>query len=407
METVKGFKDYTGEEARKRAEIRKIIVDTFEKYNFEPAETPIVEYKEFVQGENKQDEAVSDIFKLKDKGERELALRYEFTFQLKRLMQNKKLPYRRYQIGEVFRDEPVTSNRFRQFVQCDVDVVGSKIRDEVEILSISKEILNRLGIKFVIYFNNRKLLNEILEEQGITGKDKIDIIKEIDKFDKLPEKEVRENMKKYNAEKIIDVLKKPESYFSKYNSYKELKEFEEYLELYNVEARFSPSLSRGLSYYNGTVFEIKTDKMNDKSKISLASNSSSVTWMKETICGGGSYEFNGVQCTGISFGLDRLSMLADFNFTKNSVLIVSLNEDKQAIKIADMLRERGDAVSIFYGKPSKALEYANSWNIKQVIFVGAEEVKTKKFKVKDMITGKEKTLTLEKRTKKNIVVQRK
>ena len=389
METVKGFKDYTGEEARKRAEIRKILVDTFEKYNFEPVETPIVEYREFVQGENKQDEAVSDIFRLKDKGERDLALRYEFTFQLKRLMQNKKLPFRRYQIGEVFRDEPVTGNRFRQFVQCDVDIVGSRIRDEVEILSIAKEVLSKIGIKYVIYFNNRKLLNEIILEQGITGENRISVIKEIDKLDKLSEKEVKENLRKYGADKIIDILKKPRSYFEKYVSYKEVKEFEEYLNLYKVEAVFSPSLARGLSYYNGTVFEIKTDKM------------------RETICGGGSYEFNGVQSTGISFGLDRLAMLADFNFTKNSVLIVSLNEDKQAIKIAGMLRERGDRVSIFYGKPSKAMEYANSWNIKQVIFVGAEEVKTKKFKVKDMLTGKEKILILEKRTKKNVIVQRK
>jgi histidyl-tRNA synthetase len=388
-ETVKGFKDYTGEEARKRAEIRKILVDTFEKYGFEPAETPIVEYREFVQGENKQDEAVSDIFKLKDKGERDLALRYEFTFQLKRLMQNKKLPYRRYQIGEVFRDEPVNTNRVRQITQCDIDVIGSKIRDEVEILSIAKEVLNKLGIKFVIYFNSRKLLNELLDKEGINEKDWIDVIKEIDKLDKLPEKEVKENLKKYNAEKILEVLKKPESYFSRYSSYNELKELREFLDLYKVDATFSPALSRGLSYYNGTVFEIKTDKM------------------KETICGGGSYEFNGVQCTGISLGLDRLSMLADFDFRKNSVLIVSLNEDKQAIKIAEMLRERGDAVSIFYGKPSKALEYANSWNIKQVIFVGAEEVKKKKFKVKDMITGKEKILTLEKRTKKNLILQKK
>ena len=389
METVKGFKDYTGEEARKRAEIRKILVDTFEKYGFEPAETPLVEYREFVQGENKQDEAVSDIFKLKDKGERDLALRYEFTFQLKRLMQNKKLPYRRYQIGEVFRDEPVSGNRFRQFVQCDVDIIGSKIRDEVEILSLAKEVLERIGIKSKIYFNNRKLLNEIFEEQGISGKDKIDVIREIDKLDKLPEKEVKENLKKYGAEKILEIINKPKSYFTKYPSYKELKEFEEYLDFYKVEAVFSPSLARGLSYYNGTVFEIKTDKM------------------KETICGGGSYEFNDTQCTGISFGLDRLSILANFNYGKNSVLIVSLNEDKQAIKIAEMLRERGDIVSIFYGKPSKALEYANSWSIKQVIFVGAEEVKTKKFKVKDMISGKEKFLTLEKRTKKNVIIQRK
>ncbi len=388
METVKGFRDYTGEEARKRAEIRKILVDTFEKYGFEPTETPLVEYRDFVQGENKQDEAVSDIFKLKDKGERDLALRYEFTFQLKRLMQGKKLPYKRYQIGEVFRDEPVTANRFRQFVQCDIDVVGSKIRDEVEILSIAKNILDKIGIKSVIYFNNRQLLNEILNQEGINPKNKIEVIKEIDKLDKLTEKEVRENLKKYNAGKILDIFKKPDNYFSKYVSYKDVKEFKEYLGLYGLDAVFSPSLARGLSYYNGTVFEIKTDKM------------------KETICGGGSYEFNGVQCTGISLGLDRLSILAKFDLNKNSVLVVSLNEDKQAIKIASMLRERGDRVSVFYGKPSKALEYANSWNISQVIFVGAEEVKKKKFKVKDMITGREKLLTLEKRTKKNVIVQR-
>jgi histidyl-tRNA synthetase len=389
IETVKGFKDYTGEEARKRAEIRKILVDTFEKYGFEPAETPIIEYREFVQGENKQDEAVSDIFKLKDKGERDLALRYEFTFQLKRLMQGKKLPYKRYQIGEVFRDEPVNSNRVRQILQCDIDVIGSKVRDEVEILSIAREILNKIGIKFVIYFNNRKLLNELLEKEGVNEKDKVNVIKEIDKLDKLPEKEVKGNLKKYNAEKVLEIFKKPENYFLKYESYKEVKEFQEYLSIYGVEAKFTPSLARGLSYYNGTVFEIRTDKM------------------RESICGGGSYEFNGVQCTGISLGLDRLAMLSNFNFTKNSVLIVSLNEDKQAIKIASMLRDKGDAVSIYYGKPSKALEYANSWNIKQVIFVGAEEVKKKKFKVKDMVTGKEKLLTLEKRTKKNVIVQRK
>jgi histidyl-tRNA synthetase len=391
METVKGFNDYTGKEARKRAEIRKILVETFEKYGFEPAETPIIEYRDFVQGDNKQDEAVSDIFKLKDKGGRDLALRYEFTFQLKRLMQNKKLPYKRYQIGEVFRDEPVSTNRFRQIVQSDVDIIGSKIKDEVEILSLSKQILEKLGIKFKIYFNNRKFLNEILEKEGIKEKDKIGVIKEIDKIGKLSEKEIKENLKKFAGGKILDILKKEKKFFEKYASYSEIKEFEEIIKIYGLEkyVEFLPSLSRGLSYYNGTVFEIKTDKI------------------KETICGGGSYEFNGIQCTGIAFGLDRLSILAKIPEKNNSVLIVSLNEDKQAIKIADVMRGRGDDVSIFYGKPSKALEYANSYNIKQVIFVGAEEVKKKRFKVKDMITGKEKLLTLEKRTKKNVIVQRK
>jgi len=128
IETVKGFKDFTGEEAEKREEIRKILVECFENYGFEPAETPIVEYKEFVKGENVTDEAVSDIFKLQDKGKRDLALRYEFTFQLKRLMLGRKLPYKRYSIGPVFRDEPVSGNRMRQFTQCDVDIVGAETK---------------------------------------------------------------------------------------------------------------------------------------------------------------------------------------------------------------------------------------------------------------------------------------
>src|SRR3989338_7231349 len=179
-ERVKGFNDFTEEEAQKRAEIRKILVETFEKYGFQPAETPIIEYEEFVRGENEKDEAVSDIFKLKDKGKRNLALRYEFTFQLKRLMQNKKLPYKRYQIGEVFRDEPVSSNRFRQFTQCDVDVIGSTIKDDAEILAISNEILKRLNIEPIILINNRALLNEILDGQKIKNKE--EVIKEIDKL---------------------------------------------------------------------------------------------------------------------------------------------------------------------------------------------------------------------------------
>jgi len=330
-----------------------------------------------------------NIFKLKDKGERDLALRYEFTFQLKRLMQNKKLPYKRYQIGEVFRDEPISANRFRQFIQCDVDVAGSKIKDEAEILALTKKVLNKLNIKFIIYFNNRKLLNEILDKEEI--KEKNLVMKEIDKLDKLPEKEIRDNLKKFNAEEILNLFSKPEKYFEKYQSYSEIKELKQELENYGItnEVRFLPSLARGLSYYNGTVFEVKTDKV------------------KETITAGGSYMFNGIQCTGISFGLDRLSILSNIKDNQNNVLIVSLNEDKQAIKIANKLREMNNNVSIFYGKPSKALEYANSYNITQVIFVGAEEVKKKQFKIKDMVTGKERILTLEKKTKKNVIIQRK
>src|SRR3989338_10630163 len=131
-EVVKGFSDYTGEEAIKREKIRKVIEETFNLYGFEPAETPIIENEEFVIGENKSDEAVSVRYKLEDRGKRKLALRYEFTFQLKRLAQNKKLPYKRYQIGYNFRDEPVREGRTRQFIQCDADIVDSTTKDEAE-----------------------------------------------------------------------------------------------------------------------------------------------------------------------------------------------------------------------------------------------------------------------------------
>ena len=386
---VKGFNDSSGKDALKRAEIKKVLVDTFEKYGFNPAETPIIEYEEFVRGENAQDEAVSDIFKLQDKGKRKLALRYEFTFQLKRLMQNKKLPFKRYQIGEVFRDEPVSANRFRQFTQCDVDVIGSTMKDEAEILALIKDIFDKFGVDSVISFNNRKLLNEILEKEKIKEKDRINVIKEIDKLDKIPQKEIKDNLKKYGAEKVLEIVKKDKGFFEKYDSYLEIEKFEKYLKNYGIKAKFEPSLSRGLSYYNGTVFEIKTSKM------------------KESICAGGSYEFDGIQCTGISLGLDRLSSLLKIKEDKRKVLIVSLNEDKKAIEIAKKLRRFGSFVSIFYGKPSKALEYANAYNIQQVIFVGAQEVKKKVFKVKNMVTGREKVLVLEKRSKKDLIMTRK
>jgi len=370
-DTVKGFKDYTEEEAMKKAEIKKLLVGTFENYGFEPAETPIVEYEEFVKGENEKDEAVSDIFKLRDKGNRALALRYEFTFQLKRIANNKKLPYRRYQIGEVFRDEPVSSNRFRQFTQCDIDVVGSSIKDEAEILTITKEILTNLGVEPIILVNNRKLLNEILESEKIKERDREKVLVEIDKFGKISEDEIKKNLKKYKAENVLKVLKKGESYFKKFPAYKEVLELIAYCLYYKVKILFSPTIIRGLSYYNGNVFEVKAKGIRD------------------TIVGGGSYNINGIQSTGISFGLERLSTLSKLKKTEKRILVLSINEDKKAIELAQKLRKSGKNVIILFGNPSKALNYANSKGINEVIFVGKEEVKKKKYKIKNMITGKE------------------
>ncbi len=382
MKTVKGFKDVSGKEAEKRESIRKILVETFEKYGFEAAETPVIEYEKFVKGDNSEDEAVSDIFKLKDKGKRKLALRYEFTFQLKRLMKNKKLPYKRYSIGPVFRDEPVSTNRLRQFTQADVDIIGvSKIpaREEAEILALTNNALKKLRVQPEILVNNRTLLNEILESEKIKEKDREQVLREIDKYDKLPEKQIRKNLKKYKAERIIDCLKKGEKYFDKFQAYKEIISLIDYCRSYKIKVKFSPTLVRGLSYYKGSIFEVKAKGI------------------KESLAAGGSYEFNGKQCTGIAFGLERLFLLADLKNEKEKYLIISLEQERKAIKVAEKLRKKGNRVSIYYGKPSKALEYANSYNYTKAVFIGSQELdmlKKDKIKVKDLKTGKEKVVRL-------------
>ncbi len=378
---VKGFRDFTGNEAEKFAEIKKIILKNFERYNFEPAETPVIEREEFVRGEKSQekDEAISDIFKLKDKGKRNLALRYEFTFQLKRLMNNKKLPYKRYEIGPVFRDEPATGNRLRQFTQCDADVVGISqevpARDESEVLALANDILKELGIEPVILINNRKLLNEILEDCGVK-KNREEVLREIDKFGKISEKEIKANLKKFKAEKVLDALKQGEDYFNEFESYKEIVSLMDYCRQYGFEVKFSPTIIRGLSYYNGTVFEIKAKGI------------------KETIIAGGSYKFNNVQCTGISFGIERLMAVEKLKLQKDKFLIVSLGEDDAAIKLSAKMRGWNDNVSVYYGKPSKALEYANAYGFTKVIFLGEKEIKARKAKVKDMKSGKESLIEL-------------
>lgn len=375
-EPIKGFRDYTGQEALKRQQVQRIIENVCNNYGFAPAETPVIEDEEFVRGDNSGDEAVSDTYKLTDKGGRKLALRYEFTFQLKRIIKGKKLPYRRYQIGPVFRDEPVAENRTRQFTTCEIDIIGSTLKDDAEILSVANQICQSLNINPVtIYFNNRQLMNEILEKEGVKTSDFKQVIREIDKLDKLSEEEVSNNLKKFGAQNIIKIFKQSEKAFQKYSSYSKILEVKNYCESLGFKVVFQPSLARGLSYYNGTVFEIKADAM------------------KQTILGGGSYPVN--ETVGVGFGtsIERLSALANINLPRTEYLIVSLNQDEKAIALAQKLRSKGSSCVIFYGKPSKALDYANAYDIGKAVFVGEKEVKEKKFTIKDLISGKEEKLS--------------
>jgi histidyl-tRNA synthetase len=206
-----------------------------------------------------------------------------------------------------------------------------------------------------------------MQSEKIKEEDRMQVIKEIDKLDKLTEKEVKENLKKYKAENLLDIFKKPESFFEKYKAYSEVQELQKYCNFYGINFEFSPTLARGLSYYNGTIFEFKSKEM------------------KETIGAGGAYLVNDIQSIGVSFGLDRVSQLATkLNHTERGVVIVSLGQDEEAIKIMQKLREKGILSELWGGKGlSKALEYANSYNMPYVIFIGEEELKQKKVKLKN------------------------
>ena len=373
--TVKGFQDFIGADALKRKKIRSIIERQFELYGFEPAESPTIEFEEFVRGENANDEAVRDVFKLEDRGGRKLALRYEFTFQLKRIAKNQKLPYKRFQIGVVFRDEPIREGRSRQFIQCDVDTVGSTIKDEAEILAVVDGIFKKLGISVKIYINNRKLINEILVSENVAEKNWEQVIRELDKLDKLSAKEVADNLKRLGAKKLLKIFTGKEKDFVKYNFYKEIKELKKYCKGYGVKVEFRPFLARGLSYYNGSVFEVWSRDLN----VSLA--------------GGGSFLVDKIQSCGIAFGFEPICMVSKVEGDKTKVQIISVGQDKEAIELANKLREKGTSVNLIMDKAvGKALDYANVKGVEKVVFVGAEEVKKGKFKVKDMASGKEEFL---------------
>ncbi len=370
--TIKGFRDFTGDEARKRAKIRKIIVDTFEQFGFEPAETPTIESEEFVRGENTADEAVSDIFTLGDKAKRKLALKYENTFQLKRIAKDQKLPYKRYQIERVFRNEPIKKGRQREFTQCDSDCVGSNSNDEAEMIFMLTKILDKLDLKYDILINNRKLINEILETEGIEEKNRDQAIRELDKLDKLPKKEVADNLKKLGAEKLLKVLDGGEKSLEKYSYYKEIKNIIKLLKNYKMKVKFAPTLARGLSYYNGTILEVVgADDIG-------------------SLAAGGAYLTGDIQSFGFAFGLDRIAMLAGVEPDYTEYLLVSLEQDKKVIQLANALREDGKSVQVLLDKSlKKSMEYANSKGVRNVIVVGKSEVESRKYKVKDMESGEE------------------
>src|SRR3989339_318509 len=390
VDTVKGFRDILPPESLKKTEVKKIIEKNFQLYGFVPIETPVIEFDEIMKSDDAQEEeAISDRFRLRDRAGRNLGLRYEFTFQLARIMKmnpNIKLPFRRYQIGEVFRDEPVGPGRFRQFTQCDIDILGDSSLDaDQECLSAVSDILKELRIDAEIELNNRKLLSSIIESVQIT--DIKNAMKELDKKDKIGEDNVKINLKRYaDSNQILTLFKlmeKPLEFFieNAFDGAEEVEELMEKSKQQGIKLKFNPFMIRGLAYYTGNIFEVKTKEN------------------KNTIAGGGRYDKSvgkllnkEIPAVGISFGLERVAELA--NIKANSipkVIVISIEEDKLSIKLTKTLRSSGISCMMMKN-PKEALEYANSQSIPYVIFLGEDEVEKSKFKLRNLSSGEEKLL---------------
>lgn len=393
VETVKGFQDYLPPESLKREAVRKIIEKNYKLHGFLPIETPTIEFDELMRSEtpNEEDEAISDRFRLNDTAGRNLGLRYEFTFQLARIFKqnpNIKLPFRRYQIGQVFRDEPIGAGRFREFTQCDADIVGdSSIDADAECLLLVKDILNDLRIKSEIQINNRKLLKAVIESVQIT--DLKNVMRELDKMDKLGADEVKSNLRKYaDPNQIVTLFKLLEKglpFFleNAFEGAAELADLIEKCEEYGIkEIKLNPFLVRGFGYYTGNVFEVK------------------IAGEKNTIAGGGRYDntigkylLKPIPAVGISFGLDRVAQLANIPVETTRAMLISIDKDRYMMKLAKLIRKEGISCLTTSEKIGKAMELANSLGIQKVVFIGDAEISQKKYKLRDMKTGEEKLLS--------------
>ena len=392
VDTVKGFQDILPPASVKRRAVREAIERYFQLYGFLPLETPLIEFDELMRPDTLQeeDEAVSDRFRLKDRGGRNLGLRYEFTFQLARIFKlnpTLKLPFRRYQIGEVFRDEPVKAGRFRQFTQCDADIIGdSSIDSEAELLAMTRDIMRELSIPATIHVNSRKLIAALIESVQMSNSRAI--MRELDKLDKLGEDHVKSNLRKYgDANQILTLFKlleKELAFFSTnaFDGASELAELEKKCKRYGVSVIVQPTLVRGLGYYTGNIFEVRVEGKG------------------ESIAAGGRYDHvagkyvqRQIPAAGISFGLERCAALAEIGAANPiRVLLISLEKDAHTIKLMQLLRAAGIPCMMMSAKPGKALEYANALSIPYAVFVGEEETARKKYKMRDMQSGEEQYL---------------
>ena len=443
---AKGTRDFNSEDLYKRNYIINIIRDNFSKFGFNPIETPSFERSETLLGKYGQ-EGERLIFKILKSGNFlknidgkdfefsnlapkivDKALRYDLTVPFARyVVQNQNninIPFKRYQIQNVWRADRPQKGRYREFLQCDADVIGSKsMMQEIDFISLFDSVFNDLNLEgCIIKINSRKLLYAICEINDCIDKFGI-ITNQLDKLDKTDVNVVKNNLTENGFDKkIIDSLF--EAIDLSKNFYDNLKEIKLYFKSSNIGLEaicdieyifnyfsknkliksnlvFDISLARGIDYYTGVIFEVLPPK-----KINLGS-----------IAGGGRYDnlteifgLKNMSGIGISFGLDRLFLVIDElklfpTISYNSVKVLLLNFGASfsydLIEIANFLRLNKVNAEFYPDSISlkKQLNYANKNGIPFVLFYGDEEKEKNCYKLKDMKTGNQETLSREKLVK--------
>jgi histidyl-tRNA synthetase len=438
----KGTRDFSPAEMVRRNYIFDTIKKSFIKYGFLPIETPSMENLKTLTGKY-GDEGDKLIFKVLNSGDylkkadkeaikeddssklissiSEKALRYDLTVPFARyVVQHQNdiaFPFKRYQIQPVWRADRPQRGRYREFYQCDADVVGSNsLLYEVEIVQLLDEVLHNLGIPdFTIKINNRKVLSGIAEITGESDKI-IDITVAIDKLDKIGEKGVIKELEDKGVS--ASAIEKIKPLFLLKGDYKKvisemktmlqdseigLKGIEELgyifktinsLGLQKAKFEFDVTLARGLNYYTGAIFEVTVNNVNMGS-----------------ISGGGRYDdltgifgLKDVSGVGISFGADRiydvleeLDLFPEFSADSTQVMLVNFEiDDLFCLQVLKELRKNGVNAELYPSsvKLKKQMKYANDKNIPFVIFINEDEVASNLLELKNMLTGEQQKLAI-------------
>ncbi|MVM37212.1 histidine--tRNA ligase [Spirosoma sp. HMF3257] len=440
----KGTRDFGPEQMRKRLFIFNTIRQTFQRFGFQPLETPSMENLSTLTGKY-GDEGDQLLFKILNSGDfaasltdtdlqagskkltpkiAEKGLRYDLTVPFARyVVMNRNaltMPFKRYQMQPVWRADRPQKGRYREFYQCDADVVGTdSLVCEAEIVLMIHEVFRNLGIQdFTLKLNNRKILAGIAEVIGVPGQEGL-LSVAIDKLDKIGKEKVLDELRErgfsetavagldpiftFNELETNQVLEQLQTWLSASETAQqgiaELRETLQLVSQYGLtdsRVEIDPTLARGLSYYTGAIFEVKANG------VSIGSVSGGGRYDNLT----GAFGMPGLSGVGISFGVDRiydvmeeLSLFPASAGQGTQVLIVPFDREARTVglPLLSKLREANIASEMYpdLTKVKKMLDYANAKAITYVVLIGSEEVQTGILSLKNMITGEQKKATTE------------